>query len=783
MITCSINNPEIVSLLYSHITAQFKISSKEGVFKYENYLKSLYKKFAEATSPEVAAKYLQSVPRLIIDVANTNLSFIDIDVDLSSLRKLSGQYMSDNAINIIIDTLSDKKINLKDIIDRIKSNEIEEEEDDENEPPKPFSKSKRLLTASPLSGTLQTLKSKDPNKKLIIEEDDPGRAHIVKALENISASQNMEEDVYTVMYQGKKLMFKPFILNDFFTNNESLLDPTTITEVKDSRYLSSQGLSKKNVVQADEKIILVITDTNGKFLYFDKDGNLAETGKIVYQFMRNASVENNKIVVKDFYGKAITIQSAETIYKNTYDPEINGSTAEDQALFLKEIKETLKKESEQLLALQNKIKNKKNTEDLLLPITNISTGITENKISDTYKLKELIDSTLFNKESLKTIDASSKKATISFKNEKVEIDRMKMSDQLAIKIAKVLTNKNLKNKVKLNFVKQFLFLDSKGNRNFLIKEEGSNLIFKIIDKDSKEIIEELNVSNISDDSIEDYETKIKNIFFNDPPYLFYNNEFIKGNHVYNDYNTETKEIVQADYLDLIISLNPNIDFKNISNDVFNFVVNFSAEDVSFDNIKESIESDEVESELSYDYFLEKARKKIADGFATNSQGFSFNENLSFVLFNVIKTALDKREFDTQEQFTKIINEWTDMSSYNGQPSAITNKQREFFRSQFLALPKEKVEAKEVKEIKSETDVIQNTIVPGAASPTNTDTGIDLDDPIIKGLDRKGFKKEKITQEQLEDINTWWNSKALEPLRKVISFRAFLFYRFSNLSKK
>jgi len=763
MITCSINNPEIVSLLYSHITAQFKISSKEGVFNHENYLKSLYKKFAEATSPEVAAKYLQSVPRLIIDVANTNLSFIDIDVDLSSLRKLSGQYMSDNAINIIIDTLSDKKINLKDIIDRIKSNEIEEEEDDENELPKPFSKSKRLLTASPLSGTLQTLKSKDPNKKLIIEEDDPGRAHIVKALENISASQNMEEDVYTVMYQGKKLMFKPFILNDFFTNNESLLDPTTITEVKDSRYLSSQGKNQKNVVQADEKIILVITDTNGKFLYFDKDGNLAETGKIVYQFMRNASVENNKIVVKDFYGKAITIQSAETIYKNTYDPEINGSTAEDQALFLKEIKETLKKESEQLLALQNKIKNKKNTEDLLLPITNISTGITENKISDTYKLKELINSTLFNKESLKTIDATSKKATISFKNEKVEIDRMKMSDQLAIKIAKVLTNKNLKNKVKLNFVKQFLFLDSKGNRNFLIKEEGSNLIFKIIDKDSKEIIEELNVSNISDDSIEDYETKIKNIFFNDPPYLFYNNEFIKGNHVYNDYNTETKEIVQADYLDLIISLNPNIDFKNISNDVFNFVVNFSAEEVSFDNIKESIESDEVESELSYDYFLEKARKDLAENFKPG-------QKLSFSMLKVIERALDNGEFDNQEQFAKIINEWTEMSKYNGQPEAITVKQKNSIKNKFNALPKEKVETKEVKEIKSETDVIQNTIVPGAANPNDTDTGIDINHPIFKGLDRKGFKKEKITQEQLEDINTWWNSKALEPLRKVISFK-------------
>jgi hypothetical protein len=764
MITCSINNPKIVSLLYSHITAQFKISSKEGVFNYENYLKSLYKKFAETTSPEVAAKYLQSVPRLIIDVANTNLSFMNIDVDLTSLRKLSVQYMSDNAINTIIDTLSDKKINLKNIIDRIKSNELEED-DDENEIPKPSSKSKRLLTASPLSGTLQTLKSQDPNKKLIIEEDDPGRAHIVKALENISASQSMEEDLYTVMYQGKKLMFKPFVLNDFFTKNENLLDPTTIAEVKDSRYLSTKGLSKKNVVQANEKIILVITDENGKFLYFDKDGNLAETGKIVYQFMRNASIENNKIVVKDFYGKAITIQSAETIFKNTYDPEINGSTAKDKALFIKEIKDTLKKESEQLLDLQNRII--KNKEDFLLPITNISTGITEDKISDTYKLNALIDSKLLNKDSLKTIDASSKKATISFKNEKVEIDRMKMSDQLVLKITKVLTNKNLKNKVKLNFVKQFLFLDSKGKRNFSIKEDGPNLIFNILDKNSQEIVEELNLSEVTEDNIENYETKIKDTFFNQIPFLFYNNEIIKGNHVYNDYNTETKEIVQADYLDLIISLNPDIKFINLSNDIFNFVVNFSAEDVSFDNLKES-----VESELSYESFLKQARKAITEGFVTNSQGYSLNQSLSFVMFNFIKSALDNGEFSTQEQFTKIITDWTENSIFQGSPEAITDKQKNLIRDKFNALPKEKIEAKEVKEITSETDVIQNTIVPGAASPTDTDTdtGIDINDDIFKGLDRKGFKKEKITQEQLEDINTWWNSKALEPLRKVISFK-------------
>ena len=105
MITCSINNPKIVSLLYSHILFELKETPKGKTFNHDVYLKNLYKKFAEATSPEVAAKYLQSVPRLIIDVANTNLSFMNIDVDLTSLRKLSVQYMSDNAINTIIDTL------------------------------------------------------------------------------------------------------------------------------------------------------------------------------------------------------------------------------------------------------------------------------------------------------------------------------------------------------------------------------------------------------------------------------------------------------------------------------------------------------------------------------------------------------------------------------------------------------------------------------------------------------------------------------------------------------
>jgi hypothetical protein len=771
MITCSINNPEIVSLLYSHITAQFKISSKDGIFNYEDYLKNLYKKISETTSPEVAAKYLQSVPRLIIDVANTNLSFMNIDVDLTSLRKLNVQYMSDNAINIIIDTLSDKKINLKDIIDRIKSNEIEEEEEEDEENLKPLKKPKRLLTTSPLSGTIQTLLPKNPESNLIIEETDPNKLHIIKTLENLSTSQDMEDDLFNFVYQGKILNFKPYILNDFFTENKSLLDATTVKDVETSRLLSSKGRNKEDVIQADKKIILIITDEKGKFLYFDDEGNIADTGKIVYQFMRYAFVDNNKITVKDFYNKNVTTLSAEQIFKATYDPEIDGTTEEDKSNVLKKIKKSLDTELQQLLDLQTKIQNKQIEKDFLLPITSITKGLSENLIGGTYLLSNLIEQNILNKVDLKTIKFQNKKNIIKLNNQDVTINSMQLSKELAEKISIVLTNPNLSEEVRLNFINQFLSpsnVTSTKSRKYTLNPE--TLKFKIYETTVEEnkIKFDLNLSNnnlktLSKEQIEEYKDQIKKSFFRNynvetkGSFLFYNNAIINGNHVYNDYNIETNEFIQSDYLDLILDLNPDLTLNNIDSGLFNFVLNFSTETTKRDDVINEIL---IESELSYDYFLEKARKDLAENFKPG-------QKLSFSMLKVIERALDNGEFDSQEQFAKIINEWTEMSKYNGQPEAITVKQKNSIKNKFNALPKEKVESKEVKKIKSETDVIQNTIVPGAASPTNND--IDLDDPIIKGLDRKGFKKEKITQEQLEDINTWWNSKALEPLRKVISF--------------
>ena len=94
MITCAINNPEIVSLLYKHILSELKTIPEKGTLDYDKYLKSLYEKFSKVSSPEVAAKYLQSVPRLIIHAKTTY--YPKIKIDLNALDELSDLFLDDN---------------------------------------------------------------------------------------------------------------------------------------------------------------------------------------------------------------------------------------------------------------------------------------------------------------------------------------------------------------------------------------------------------------------------------------------------------------------------------------------------------------------------------------------------------------------------------------------------------------------------------------------------------------------------------------------------------------
>jgi hypothetical protein len=119
MITCSINNIEIVKALYADVSGALKkAQDSKKDFDHKDYMKKLFKDLSEQSSPEVAAKYLQSVPKIIIDVQNNY--FEDLSVDLNALSKLYKKFKNletgtSEVIKELGDTsnLGEKKDNLQ----------------------------------------------------------------------------------------------------------------------------------------------------------------------------------------------------------------------------------------------------------------------------------------------------------------------------------------------------------------------------------------------------------------------------------------------------------------------------------------------------------------------------------------------------------------------------------------------------------------------------------------------------------------------------------------------
>jgi len=319
MITCAINDVEIVKALYADVTAALKAAPKDQMFDHMGYMKNLYKDLAEQGSPEVAAKYLQSIPRLILHAQITY--FEDVEVD-SSLQKLNKEFKAEDGITAIIKSLSEQP----DLLEKkaeIQAKKSLEDQLDEI----PVAKEatvrlpERFKTLSPWGGTLQTYISIKPSEQgkvsIKIEDINPEKMHMVKTFERIKEVQAMTDPTDGVALDGKKLMFRAYNLNTFATgNNFARLDTETQNQVILSRDIKSKGKKvSPDIAQVDQRVILVLSDQFGIPVYFDADGNVtdADTGKLVYQFMRTVRKDGNTYTVKDIYN----IQILMGLKKNT----------------------------------------------------------------------------------------------------------------------------------------------------------------------------------------------------------------------------------------------------------------------------------------------------------------------------------------------------------------------------------------------------------------------------------------------------------------------------------
>jgi predicted NAD-dependent protein-ADP-ribosyltransferase YbiA (DUF1768 family) len=829
MITCSINNPEIVSLLYKHITAQLKVSSKEDNFNHDAYLKDMYKKFAEATSPEVAAKYLQSVPRLIIDAANTYFEELE-SVNLNALKKLNKSFKADNGIANVIDTLSVKADKAQ------KKAEIKQKralKAKVNEIPIPaevkVKEPTRFQTWSSWGGTLQNFVTINPNKKrkgfVYVQSVAQDKVHIIKGLAKIQAAQNMTDPTSGVVIDGKRLMFKAFNLDQFAVGpNYSLLDADTLEQIVESRSIRKklkEGKIKQeaidpNIAQVNQRVILVVTDGSGETIYFDDNGDIAtkETGKPIYQFLRVArKTDDGKYTVRDVYNKTDQVLNPKQIARLTYNKETDG----EPNAYLRMVENMQQEEMKELYDLQElALKNRAP----LLPITGITNGIPANLTATRISLKDLLNFPNMTKDVYRTIKTTSKgtdklesgEATIKINGTVFKLDRPLITEDIATEIAQVLTNPKIEYSVKKKFVDQFLptSLDKDGKtRKYKITYDPSELyLYFNIYKEHGFKSPEGKGKNLSNSVLIKMSPEELKLIQDDIVKVLMEGGFdIHGKRSFISYDNdglaskkylryENGKLVSKSYTDFLSQTEADILITGADPGFYNYVVNFTTEESLLGDAIENTSnanSKPTAYKSTKDKIVERLKEgeeisgKIDQYFTKDTLWDIFEQDGNQISFYNISdrklTDADKGKAVTlmlnPEVKTKDGKVFTDVVQVYLGTEFIGNVAETDFASEKEVRTPERIE-KRTKEA-TEADIIDNVTVPGAQNPTNTDSAIgklftndddiDPDDPIFDGVfNRKGLKKEFINPVKIREAKRWWNSPEIAPLRNLISLQ-------------
>jgi predicted NAD-dependent protein-ADP-ribosyltransferase YbiA (DUF1768 family) len=829
MITCSINNPEIVSLLYKHITAQLKASSKEDNFDHEAYLKDMYKKFAEATSPEVAAKYLQSVPRLIIDAANTYFEELE-SVNLTALQKLNKSFKADNGIANVIDTLSVKADKAQ------KKAEIKQKralKAKVNEVPIPaevkVKEPTRFQTWSPMSGTLQNFVTINPNKKrkgfVYVETVAQDKVHIIKGLAKIQAAQNMTDPTNGVVIDGNRLMFKASNLDQFATGpNYSLLDADTLKQIVESRSIRKKLKEKKikqedidpNIAQVEQRVILVVTNEFGQTMYFDDNGDITtkENGKPIYQFLRVARKTNDgKYTVRDIYNKADQVLNPQQIARLTYNKEADG----EPNAYLKMVENVQQEQMKELYDLQEKaLKN----QAPLLPITGITNGIPANLTATRISLKDLLNFPNMTKNVYRTIKTTSKgtdklesgEATIKINGTVFKLDRPLITEDIATEIAQVLTNPKIEYAAKKKFIDQFLptslDIDGKTRKYKIVYDPSELYLYFNIYKDhgfKNPVGKGKNLSNsilvkAAPEELKAMQDDIVKVLmeggfdlYGKRSFISYDNDGLASKK-YLRY--ENGKFVSKSYTDFLSQSEADILITGADPGFYNYVVNFDTQESLLGDAIENtsdVNNKPTEYKNTKDKVVERLKEgeeisgKIDQFFTKDTLWDVFEQDGNQISFYNISdrklTDADKGKTVTlvlnPEIKTKDGKVFTDVVQVYLGTEFIGNVAETDFAPEKEVKNPERVE-KKTKEA-TEADIIDNVTVPGAQNPTNVNSAvgkifteddiddIDPDDPILN-FNRKGFKKEFINPVKIREAKRWWNSPEIAPLRNLISLQ-------------
>ncbi len=446
---CALSDSQIKKL-YAHVYGNMsKTADAKQAFDPKTYMQDLFEKIKNSSDEDTAAKFIQQVPRLMM-VAAVKPKTLTLRIDTNPIRDRIIEF--NDPESGIENTIKYFKKEVNPDLERsiIESKQNDAFEVKEKDPEQQITTNPaRLKPYSVYTATFQEFYALNPNLKdaTTQEQADDSKRRIYKTLEKIKNGIDIDNTILDdVVYQGQTLKLKAVRVNQL---DQRYIDNYTKDLIVRSISIQNQGTQEEDVTPVQNMLALVITDENGKELYFNDEGDIVSKaeGKLVYQFLRDVRLKNKRYTVTDIYGKEAQILSPKAIAR------VEGITEEEaDRMQQEEFKEVYDFKTRILKTGSEKL-------DFVSVSPGVDVTIFNNKLSFN-RLKGLSVGTRDVFTSIRVADEfsdyDSGTAVITIKGQDFNIDRPAITNELSQKIAAVLTDRNLTPTEKNDYVSQFL---------------------------------------------------------------------------------------------------------------------------------------------------------------------------------------------------------------------------------------------------------------------------------------------------------------------------------------
>lgn len=825
MISCPITQLPLENFYkYVYRAIKDKLGNDKS-FDVNDFMETLFEESVKNSDPETAAKWLQSTPRVINLIITKSFSDkIPLVKGLDSIYQLMTDFSKPNGEgfkNVLAKYVKPVDVNdLKaaaayQIITEFSTEEEEPSDEEKEKTPSETSASPRLKTPVAMSGTLPAFVPVDPSEKTkdYIEKLDKPRARIIANLGILGDALNMSGSITKeFVYQKQKIKVKATNLYAFSQQHFNELDPITQAELKNSALYTGLNRAQANVTQADKRVLLVITDENGKNIYFDEQGNITnkENGNLVYQFMRDVRKTAKGYTVTDIYGKEEQLMPIDTYAQMTYDQETHGN----YETYLKKVRDDREKELKRLYEIREKALGT----DVILEFSGLSTGISSEITATKLPLSDFLKIPGASRSSLKTIRTLNKaegkfrkgRALITLNGTEFQVNRSTMPDSIADQIAAVMFDPNIPFETKKDFYSQFIPEDGQVKlaytmRKHEIKPDMVNKSFKIniyenVGTDAGFVEEPLFKIPISEavlkkatpeqisKGIEVFSKALKQGRRNNKAtYMSYKTDLLNSEE-YFVYNSNTKEIEIGNYIDFLSTLDGYIDLFDGDPGFYNKHMLFN-EPTKLD--KEIKKANEAVTKTFEEEVAEAMREADELRALENT-----NKSFADIEFDVIKNRAlnpEYREQLAQQGFEGKYDSFYFTSSLIGAMNVnkdvrYTREVVEQLRDMFIGA--KLISGKQIDTVNNninrifpktnpvaaaKADVVQKTIEPEMPDPVKAPAPAKGRGRVAGrfgksgSLDRAGYIADEIGEKDIEKVLDWWeNTKLGKELQKHIT---------------